>query len=88
VSNLAVLEFWATIAGIATSVGAAFFWLRASLTTIPPFPDVGFDSHSGIFEPVRSALQLASSRNATAAFFASLAALSSAVVFICHVLQR
>jgi hypothetical protein len=81
------LEFLANIIGILTALIAAFFWLWASFTEIPPFPDVGFDADTTVFEPVRTALRLASWRNAMAAFFAALAAVSSAVLFACQMLK-
>jgi hypothetical protein len=85
--SLASVELGASILGILTALLAAFFWLWASVTDIPPFPDVGFDSDSSVFEGVRSALRLASRRNAIAAFFAALAAACSAVVFACQMLK-
>lgn len=87
VSKLAVVEQLANIIGIGTSLFAAFFWMWASCTKIPAFPDVGLDSYSSVFDPVRNALRLASRRNAIAAFFASLAAIAYAVVFACHELR-
>jgi len=66
-----------------TSFVAAFCWFVASLTKIPPFPDVGLDSGSWVFEPVRSALRAASRRNAVAAAFSGLAALLYAVALLC-----
>jgi hypothetical protein len=80
-------EFWANIVGLVGSLIAACCWLWASLTKIPPFPDVGFDSGSWVFEPVRAALGRANKRNAIAAFFAALAAASYVVIFACHLFQ-
>jgi hypothetical protein len=71
----------ATIIGCGTSLVAAIFWLWASLTKIPPFPDVGLDSGSWVFEPVRSALRAANRRNAWAAFFSGIAALTFALTY-------
>jgi len=79
--DVAIITSIANIIGIASSLLAAFFWLWASVTYIPPFPDVGFDSYSSVFEPVRTALRSTSKRNAIAAFFAAIAALSSGVNF-------
>lgn len=58
---------------------AAALWLAASRVRVPPFPDVGFDSHSGVFEPVRVALSKTSRLNAYAAIFAGLSAIASAI---------
>jgi hypothetical protein len=69
----------ATIIGCGASLVGALFWLWASFTTIPPFPDVGWDSGSWVFEPVRNALRSASRRNAVAAFFSGIAAFAFAV---------
>ena len=85
--SLASVQLAANIIGILAAFLAAFFWLWASFTHIPPFPDVGFDSDSSVFEPVRMALRKANKRNALAAFFAALAALSSAAIFICEILK-
>jgi hypothetical protein len=85
--NLAVVEQWANLIGSATSFVAAVLWYWASRTPIPAFPDVGFDSDSSVFEPVRSALQTASRRNARAALISSGAALAFSVAFLCHWLQ-
>jgi len=80
VPKLAVVEQIAKIIVIFTSAAAGFFWIWASLTKIPLFPDVGFDSDSSVFEPIRKALQTSSRRNAIAACFAGLAAVASVVV--------
>ena len=61
------------------ALAAAILWLLASWVRIPPFPDVGFDSDSSVFEPVRGALVRSSRLNAWAAFFAGLSALAGAV---------
>jgi hypothetical protein len=85
--SIVSIEFAANGIGVVTAPVAAFFWWWASFTDIPPFPDVGFDSDSSVFEGVRSALRLASRRNAVAAFFAALAAASSAVTFVCQMVR-
>jgi hypothetical protein len=85
--NLAGVEQWANWIGTAVSFVAAGLWYWASCTPIPAFPDVGLGSHSSVFEPVRSALQTASRRNAWAAFISALAALMFGVAFLCHGLQ-
>ena len=41
---------------IAAGFVAAGLWWKAAGILIPPFPDVGFDSDSSVFEPVRQAL--------------------------------
>jgi hypothetical protein len=81
---MSAIPYWAAIAGFVTSLLAAVFWFCAAVTRIPPFPDVGFDSNSKVFEPVRKALQRASMLNAIAAGFATLAAISAAIVFACQ----
>jgi hypothetical protein len=75
------LELWVAGAGLVTSLVAAIFWLWASLTKIPPFPDVGLDSDSSVFESLHIALRRASRRNAVAALFSGLTAVSSALLF-------
>jgi hypothetical protein len=75
-SNFSTTLNW--LAAVSSFV-AAGFWFAASFTKIPAFPDVGLDSGSWVFEPVRSALRAASRRNAVAAAFSGLAALLYAV---------
>ena len=58
---------------------AAGLWWWASRVPIPPFPDVGFDSYSSVFDPVWNALSTGSRRNAWAARSAALAAALQAV---------
>jgi hypothetical protein len=65
--------------GSGLSLIAAVLWFWASSTPIPAFPDVGFDSDSAVFEPVRSALRIAGRRNALAALCSGLAALAFSV---------
>jgi hypothetical protein len=86
-SNLAGVEQWANWIGTAATFVAAGLWYWASRTPIPAFPDVGLDSHSSVFEPVRSALQTASRRNAGAALISALAASALGVALLCHGLQ-
>jgi len=76
-----------TAANIITALLAAAFWFAASATKIPPLPDVWLHSDSRIFEPVASALRLASDRNRAAAFLSGIAALSVAASFMCQWLQ-
>jgi hypothetical protein len=85
--TLGAVEQWATFIAFCTSLIAACLWLWASRTPIPTFPDVGFDSDSSVFEPVRSALLTASRRNAYAAFISAVAALALGVAALCHWLQ-
>jgi hypothetical protein len=64
-----------TLVGGLASLIAAVLWFLASTVRIPAFPDVGFDSGSEVFEPVRKALIAASRLNAAAAFFSAIAAI-------------
>ena len=61
-----------------TSAGAALIAAvlcgGASLIRVPPFPDVGFDSASSLFQPIHRALRRASRLNAWSAGFAAVAA--------------
>lgn len=63
------------------SLTAAILWWRASRVEIPRFPDVGFDSDSVVFDPIRDALGMSSRRNAIAASFSGLAALAATLSF-------
>jgi hypothetical protein len=71
------------VSGAAAFIAAAL-WFWASRTPIPPFPDVGLDSGSWVFDPIRNALATASNRNAWAAFFSGVAALALGVVLACE----
>jgi hypothetical protein len=88
VSPLEIIEESATTVGLVISFAAAFFWWLASLTKIPPFPDVGWNSDWRVFEPVRTALQTVSRRNAIAAFLPGVAALAFAIAFGSHQLSK
>jgi hypothetical protein len=81
---VATLEFWANVVGVVFAFAAAIAWLEASLVRIPPFPDVGFNSYSSVFEPVRTALRATSRRNALAAALSCVAALAGALTSLCH----
>src|SRR4051812_28311704 len=82
VSSLAALEQPATIISCGASFVAAILWFYAARTNVPPFPDVGLDSDSSVFEPVRSALRKANRRNASAALSSAIAALAYAVALL------
>lgn len=58
---------------VATGLGAAALWWMASAVRIPPFPAVGWGSHSGVFEPVRNALSKAATLNKWAAVVTGIA---------------
>jgi hypothetical protein len=73
------MEYWVNLVGGCSALIAAVLWFWASSTPIPAFPDVGLDSDSTVFEPVRRALQSAGRRNAWAAFFSGVAALALSV---------
>lgn len=78
---------WESVFGwLAAGAGllAAVMWLLASLVRVPPFPDVGFDSTSEVFEPVRQALAKGSSRNAWAAGVTAGAVLLQAAALAAH----
>ena len=85
--TLARLEDAANIVGAVASFGAAGLWFWASSVRLPPFPDVGFDSASKVFEPVYDALKRASRRNTFAAVMSGIAALAFAVAFYCREAQ-
>ena len=69
---------------IGAGLVAAVLWLAASLVKVPPFPDVGLDSHSGVFEPVRQAIGRASRWNAWAAGVTAGAVLLQALSLLAH----
>lgn len=58
---------------------AAALWWRASAIEIPPFPDVGWDSHSAVFEPVRQAMARSSFWNRIAAAVTGLSVFAQAM---------
>ncbi len=66
------------LSAVAALVAAGLWWW-ASRVPIPPFPDVGLDSHSGVFDPVWNTLSTGSRRNAWAARTAALAAALQAI---------
>jgi hypothetical protein len=72
----------ATWAACGISLLAATLWFHASRTPIPKFPDVGLDSDSSVFEPVRDALLVASHRNKQAAAASALAALFTGLALV------
>jgi hypothetical protein len=76
---LAEIALGANVVSGAAAFIAAALWFWASRTPIPAFPDVGFDSGSWVFDPIRNALATASNRNAWAAFFSGAAALAFGV---------
>jgi ABC-type antimicrobial peptide transport system permease subunit len=80
-----------TLCAILVSCGASFvaaaFWLQASRVPMPPFPDVGLDSVSSVFDPVRDALKTASRLNTRAAVFSGVAALAFGVALICGLIS-
>jgi hypothetical protein len=80
--RMGTLRVASTIASVGAAFIAAVFWFWASATRIPPFPDVGLDSSSDVFDPVRNALRKANQLNAVAAFFSGVAALVAAIVLI------
>lgn len=85
--TLVILEATANGAGATASAIAALLWLIASATPIPAFPDVGLDSGSEVFEPVRRAIQTAARRNAWAASISGAAALAFFFAALIRVLQ-
>lgn len=64
---------------VLAALAAAGLWLMASLVRVPPFPDVGWDSPSAVFEPIHAALRKASRQNAIAAACAAVAAIASII---------
>lgn len=58
---------------VAAGAAAAVLWWLASNVRVPPFPSVGWDSHSRVFEPVRSALAKAAALNKWAALITGVA---------------
>jgi hypothetical protein len=82
-----LVDFETVASGIAAtfSLVAAVLWWQASRISIPPFPDVGLDSYSIVFEPVRNALAEGARRNAAAALVSGLAAAAACVAFITHI---
>ena len=85
--TLAHLEDVANFVGAIASFGAAGLWFWASSVRLPPFPDVGFDSTSKVFDPVYDALKRTSRRNTFAAVMSGIAALAFAVAFYCREAQ-
>ena len=71
------------VGGVASLI-AAGLWFLASLVRIPAFPDVGLDSGSEVFEPVRKALSKASRLNAAAAFVSAIAAVCAGIALFQH----
>ena len=74
-------------AAIVTGLLSAALWLWASTTRIPPFPDVGADSGSEVFEPVRQALVRGATINAWAAGVTALAVLAQALSLALHAIS-
>ena len=81
---LAGIALGANVVSAAAAFIAAALWFWASRTPMPPFPDVGFDSGSWVFDPIRDALATASNRNKKAAVFSGVAALAFAVAIACE----
>ena len=79
------IEVVAVGAGAVAGGCAAALWWLASCVNIPSFPDVGIDSASSVFDPVRNALRESAERNARAAVVSGSAAASAFVGFIAHV---
>ena len=69
-----MLKHLADAGSAVAALTAAGLWWWASCVPIPPFPDVGFDTYSSVFDPVWNALSTGSRRNAWAARTAGLAA--------------
>ena len=74
--------------GAIASLAAAILWLWASRVEIPPFPDVGWDSDSKVFDPIRDAFAKSARLNAWAARASCLAAGSAVAIFLCGTLAQ
>ena len=81
-----ILDGVSVVTTIAASVIASIYWLCASRVKIPSFPDVGFDSDSSVFLPVKDALDKGARLNTVAAAWSGIAAMAEGVnVLLQHV---